>query len=652
MTDPIKIGNRILRLILIILVYCLSLALFGQERWQSAEVQQREMENRFRIAQQLEAQGQLDQALNIYRSLFEQDARKPLYYQRYSALLFRLQQYTELEQVITKYLQVNPRDESAVVDLGKLYFSRGDSARADQYWTEALARFQYSQNFFRALYIGLISLQQSDRAAEVLKKARKYYNQENLFAQEVAYYQMQRGNYLESAREYLLFARSDSRYYLQVSSQILRFPHDSSLFVELDSMLLEELSRYNTSRELHKLRVDVLFKFRQYPEAVNEIITVESLNQYRGNDILDLANDLLNEHQFALAEETFTRIIGDRRFSTILAQALLGLADAFEKEIMANQELSPFDYFYQDNFFFIPDFLTGIDIEEQRLQQSFAIYDSVITSLPRSNYTAQALYRLGELRYRILNDLDGAQKLYEDAIKISSDRNTRSLCQVRLADLLIAKGELPEAENFIRNNLKAMEGSTAEKMFAARLLLVEFYQDKIDSVLAMRNEFLGLLGINDPLFNDVIEFTNFVEDYLAGGYLTHAELRADYIRAELYIRQNKLSQAREKLNYIISNYPSAKLALPARFRLLQIELFFRRNEMAEKIIRELLELEALYTDNALFMLADLAQNRDHNPEYAAQWYELILEKYPDSIYRDPARKRLREMQSAAIKKNL
>ncbi len=106
------------------------------------------------------------------------------------------------------------------------------------------------------------------------------------------------------------------------------------------------------------------------------------------------------------------------------------------------------------------------------------------------------------------------------------------------------------------------------------------------------------------------------------------------------------------MNYIISNYPSAKLALPARFRLLQIELFFRRNEMAEKIIRELLELEALYTDNALFMLADLAQNRDHNPEYAAQWYELILEKYPDSIYRDPARKRLREMQSAAIKKNL
>jgi len=652
MIYPIKNGNHILRLILIIVVCFLPFTLFGQQRWQSAEVMRREMENRFRIAQRLEGQGQLDQALNIYRSLFEQETRKSLYYQRYSALLFRLQQYPELEQVITKYLQVNPSDESAAVDLGKLYFARGDSTQADQYWAESLERYQYSQNFFRALYNGLISMQQYDRAAEVIKKAREYYHQENLFAQEVAYYQMQRGNYLESAREYMLFARDDPRYYLQISNQILRFPHDSSLFVGLDSLLLGELSRRYTYRELHKLRADVLFKFQQYPEAIAEIMTVESLNQYRGNDILDLANDLLNEKQFALAEDTFTRIIGDRRFSIILAQALLGLADAFEKEIMADQELSPFDYFYQDNFFFVPDFLTGINTEEQRLQQSFAIYDSVITNLPHSNYTAQALYRLGELRYRILNDLDGAQKLYEDAIRISPDWNTRRLCQVRLADLMIAQGALPEAENFTRKNMKAMEGSTAEKMFAARLLLVEFFQDKIDSVLASRNELLGLLGINDPLFNDVIEFTNFIEDYLAGNYATPAAVKSDYIKAELYIRQNKLSQAREKLNYIVSNYPSEKLALPARFRLLQIELFFRRYEMAEKIVRELMELEALYTDNALFMLADLLQNRDHNPEYAAQWYELILEKYPDSIYCDPARKRLREMQSTTIKKNL
>jgi tetratricopeptide (TPR) repeat protein len=650
--NPNKTGKHFLRLILIILVSILPLSLFTQQRWQSAEVMQREMEDRFRMAQQLEGQGQLDQALDIYRLLFEQDNRNTRYYQRYSALLFRFQKYAELKQVITKYLQVNPRDDNAVVDLGKLYFSRGDTAQADQYWTEALDRFKYSQNFFRALYTGLISIQQYDRADEVIKKVRQHYHQENLFAQEVAYYQMQRGNYLESAREYLLFARSDPRYYLQVSSQILRFPHDSSLFKGLDSLLLRELSQFHTSRELHQLRADVLFKFQQYPAAIAEIMNVESLNQYRGNDILDLANDLLNERQFALAEGTYTRIIGDRRFSPILAKALLGLADAFEKEIMAEQELSPFDYFYRDNFFFVPDYLMGINMEEQRLQQSFAIYDSVITNLPRSNYTAQALYRLAELRYRILDDLDGAQKLYEDAIKISTDRDIRSLCGVRLADLMIAKGALPEAEDFIRKNLKASAGSTAERMFAARLSLVDFFQGEIDSVLTNRNELLGLLGINDPLFNDVIEFTNFIGDYLAGDYLTPAALKADYISAELYIRQNKLSQAREKLNYIVSNYPSAKLALPARFRLLQIELFFRYYESAEKIVRELMNSEALYTDNALFMLADLAQNRDHNPEYAAQWYELILEKYPNSLYCDPARKRLREMQSTAIKKDL
>ena len=619
----------------------------AQQRWKSPEVLKKELQTKFRIAQRLENQGQIERALELYKYIVNQDPKKYTYYHRYTYHLFRLKRYDELENVIKIFLEHNPRNEMAIVDLGELYFSRGDTALADEYWESALQKSNYSQSFIRSLFNGLIALQQYERAGELIQDARDYSQKDDLFAIEVAHFQMLRGNYVKSAKEYLLYGRSNSRNYRQISSQILRFPHDSSLFISLDSLIQGELQITGASRELHKLRADVLFKFKRYKEAINETMIFELMNRYRGNDILNLAVDLLNIDEFALAEETFTKIIETNQFRNIVPNALLGLADAFEKEMLSEREISPFDYFYPDNFFFIPDYVFGIDATEHQIQQAFAIYDSLIINLPRSTYTAQALYRLAELRYRVLHDLDGAIKLYQDALKVGANREIRQQCIIRLADLMIAKGDFDQVDDYIRKNIGRYEGSMIEKRLSVRLLLSDFFKNEVDSIMTNKNDLLGLLGVSDPLFNDVIEFASFIEEYRGNNGSAGITAFNDFIKSERFIRQNKLSEAHEVLAYLLINYPDQSIISPVRFRLLQIDLFFRQTKEAEHTLETLLDRGNLYADNALFMMAEIAQFRDKDPEYAAKWYEIILEQYPGSLHTDKVRKRLRELQKTS-----
>jgi hypothetical protein len=55
-----------------------------------------------------------------------------------------------------------------------------------------------------------------------------------------------------------------------------------------------------------------------------------------------------------------------------------------------------------------------------------------------------------------------------------------------------------------------------------------------------------------------------------------------------------------------------------------------------------------YSDETAFMLAEISELRDHRPSDAVYWYELILEKFPESLYCDQARNKLREIERERI----
>ncbi len=628
-----------MRLLWAILVLQL-VVLFGQNPVRS-ESDKKKLQNQFRMAIQLERRGQLEQAGMIYRYLSEHDPANYQYYRNYVNLLFRTKEYDRLETVVRNFVASNPQRKESRIDLGKVYFVQGDTSRAFGQWTAVLEEYSHSVNIYRHLFQAMIALRLYDAAEEYALQAREYHGQEYLFCVELAGLHALRRKYADSAREYLRFARQNPQNYRMASQQIMRFPIEEELFATVDSVLYGESQRFPEVPDLPKIRSDWLFKFGRYQAAFTAILTVEELSGSEGAFALDFAKDLIAEEEYALAEEVYSELLQKSQFQGITPQLLLGLAETLEKSALGRQQISPWFFFYQRNSFFRLNYVYPGARSDLNLQPAFAIYDSMITRMPRTGYLDQALYRLGKLRFRVSLDFDGAQKLYREALDISRNRQLRSECLLQLADLYIAKGDLEKTIRLCRTEAEKALGNPYEYLFRAQEMFAHLLSGEIEVADTLMREILGGLGPAHDLFNDVFGLQNFIQSYAGQPDSEDRAAFREYLRGEFLLRQNKLSEADELYRFSILNYPDAKAIEPVLFRGLQLAIHFRQKSQAEKLLARLQERESLLAAEALYMLGVTARQIAGWEADAQRYLETLLLEYPASFYAENARKQLR-----------
>ncbi|PIS29539.1 MAG: hypothetical protein COT43_03605, partial [Candidatus Marinimicrobia bacterium CG08_land_8_20_14_0_20_45_22] len=380
-------------------------------------------------------------ALEIYRFLVDSQPGNYSYYLRYANLLFQKENYPEAERVIRRFLSTNPNFESVAIDLGRLFYAKGDSAQAFTYWKDCLERFHYSLSIYQTLFNVLVGVRQYEQAENLIDNARVYHQKPDLFSLEIANYFLMRGEYAKATQEFFLNGRANPRNYGLIGNQLMKIPNEPTLYNSIDSLIVKEINSSPMVAEFHRIRANFNFKFKRFAVSWHEVLIIESMTGFKGNDILKFTNDLVNDREYRQAEKCYAEIIQRREFQPIEPKALLGLADAVEKSVLAQQTVNPLNYFYTGNVFFKTEFVQNITDDGSHLQNAFSIYDSLIIAMPKSAYSGQALFRLAELRFLVLRDFDGANSLYEQALAIGRDARIIEQCRLRTGDILLAKGD-------------------------------------------------------------------------------------------------------------------------------------------------------------------------------------------------------------------
>jgi len=147
-----------------------------------------------------------------------------LFYSRYFDLLFQLKQYDELEKVLSGTIKINPSNDKAKIDLGKLYYIKDDTTEAKKIWKTYLKESNYSKIFSQHLFYTMISLRMRFEAEAILIKSRDINKDENLFSKDLGDFYFSSGNYSKSTIEYLKYLAEDDRNYNYISDMILKFP--------------------------------------------------------------------------------------------------------------------------------------------------------------------------------------------------------------------------------------------------------------------------------------------------------------------------------------------------------------------------------------------------------------------------------------------
>ena len=143
----------------------------------------------------------------------------------------------------------------------------------------------------------------------------------------------------------------------------------------------------------------------------------------------------------------------------------------------------------------------------------------------------------------------------------------------------------------------------------------------------------------DGSFNDLMELKNFLTTYCSTS--DDKTTISHFLKAEYYLRQKKIGDAIRELVYINNEFGSSKIAPLANLR---ISLLYYRLKDYDNALQFASNLEDTeFADKGIILSGQIYEKNIFDREKALEKYMLILDEYPSSIFSEPIRYHIREL---------
>ncbi|RKY88342.1 hypothetical protein DRQ09_02995, partial [candidate division KSB1 bacterium] len=466
-------------------------SLMGQERKKEVK-KQNPLQQEYKIAQSYENIGEHKKALDIYRRLHKADPESPLYFNGMKRTMIFLKMYPELVNLLESRLKTK-QDINLMGDLADAYYRWGKIDKAKELWNKIIETFP--QKDFSYLYVSNLMVQNRlfEEAINLLLEGRKTLKNDKLFITNLGYLYYYRRDFKSATKEYIKLIKINPRLFNTVNKYLNRFPDDSTTFKEVLPVLIENIDREPGNPSYRRLIINLYMKHKKYEQAFNQYKILDNILNAKGKEILRFADMTLNEKEYKIAEEIYRYFINKYPSHKQIPKARFGLAYCYEN----------IDNVPDDNKKMTPGYIKAI--EEYKL---------VAEEAPESILKAEALYRIGEINFLKLFDLDNAINYYNLIVKQFQNTYICLTAFLRLGDVFIAKGDLENAMlNFNRvKNADKKSGKDLPGKARLKLAELEFFKGRIDSSLQICNNLLDEIPKNSDIYNDLLEFTLFLED--------------------------------------------------------------------------------------------------------------------------------------------
>jgi len=587
----------------------------------------REAEQSFNLALKLEKAGNTEQALAIYVRLVEEFPGNVRYYQRLKYLLRNSAQYSELLRVIDDHLRLYPGDIQSLVELGDVRLALGQKSQALQTWESIIERFPGNRMTERLVLTHLFTNNLTDEGTALLERLRTAKSDSGFFALDMGRLYAARLSYDLATEEFLRYLSTQPQAVSTVINQILQFPVEP----EVIAMLREKLTRHGSPAAL-RILAGVEFKHRNF----NWVVELYSQLGAKPKERFDLGRDLMAEREWDLAQQVMERLLANPEAVALYEQAILALAEIYEARSKVHQVNLPLSGFCQENRLFALPYIRVAETQLDPLRQAIMLYDSLIATWRNP----RARLRLGDIRYLILNDFDGAIDDFQAILANRSAGQYHPEAFLRLVDVWIAKGDLETAEQVRRQaatRLKTREQLNLVEVKAVELLFLSGDQD---SLLAYIGGQMVALGPGDPYFNDLMELSTLVRRFQDWPQQYHT-----FVQSERLLRQDRRSEAIALLTAALEAEVTP-VAPILQYRLAHLQALQGDYVKAESLCHAV-PGETEFSELGQLLAAEMADYLLADSELASARYLTFLDTYPLSIYGDAVRLRYREINPGA-----
>ena len=421
----------------------------------------------------------------------------------------------------------------------------------------------------------------------------------------------------KSINEYLLYLKHNPSKKRLISNRIFSLSDIQAIINKIKSIL--------ESSELIDAKIilsDFYFKEKEYSKSYDLI------NQYSNNENekIEFVKNLIKLKEYQFAQEIIADIMNNSKDEFILKEAIIQLAKIFEKLIVSEIYDLPITNDIIKNELLNSQFVKVDNKNSEFLTKAIGIYDS----LRVNNKNNESIYYLAEIKYKILGDLDGSKLLYQSLINNSSSKY-KDNAKERMVDIEIAKGDLNNALDIIKTfNKKELE----YKKFQ-----ILFYQHKFKELKELSDELLKRSDKNNKYYNDVLKIISTVMLFY-----DNDEALKKYANAMLKIYQNKRSEA---INMMldISNNQNVQVVDKINFELAYLNLLQGNTSEAINLLGKIESKNSAYIEISTLLKAEIEDYILNDKSKAVELYLFFLDNFPDSIYYDAIRIRLRDLAS-------
>lgn len=262
-------------------------------------------------ANRLAQQGEYEEAVAIYRSLYEQQPESVQLVDRFSNALIQLKAYDEAIEVVKTFNELNSGYPNIAVRVGQIYHMAGEKEQAMDWWNGMIEQHGENVQVYRQVAESMVERREHEAAARMYQDAREAIGNEQMFGFDIAQNFTAAGMYEETMREYSHLLNVNAGFINAVQRQLSRY--DDSFFKDIAIMEFEDASReIRPDTDAWKAHREMLIWLYTEQELYRRaFVTAERLEEQleeqgsREYPVFDLAGQLSSLQEFDLAAQAY-----------------------------------------------------------------------------------------------------------------------------------------------------------------------------------------------------------------------------------------------------------------------------------------------------------------------------------------------------------
>ena len=521
-----------------------------------------------------------------------------------------------------KYIEIHNYDESKLPNIFEVYLLTS-SSKVDYIINIIKDNPKPNLHYTSKIISFLLKYENIEKASELVNHIRLY--NPNFYSLQLGMFYSLKGKIKNALDEYFIYLDNNSKNINIVSSRVMSLA-DNEYNINI---IRESLNKNNLSSS------KIILSQLEY-KLKNFALSYEILDKYSNNESLKIKfiEDLLEIEQSELAEKIINSIIKNSKDEKIITKAIFLLANLFEDKLTKNYNDIPISKTINFNKITNSPFITINEEMSDLLGNSIDIYDSL--SMNIGDY--QSTFNLAEIKYKIQGDLDGAYLLYNQIYKNEKTFNYRIKSLEKMIDIYHSKGDIDGAFEKIEN-LSNLNNKKIKMLLEIKKIQNLFYKGEKKSLLELSKEILKNLPQDNDYYNDILDLVSIAYSF------DKDENFKKYTLSKLKLIQNKRVMAIDILNTIKTD--SNEINDKIKYEKSYLTLLQGDHLNSIDIINSISD-DSAYAEHAYILKGEIYDYVIGDKVKAVDIYLLFLDLFPDSMFYDLIRERLRKIADDEI----